>query len=96
MAVTDAQLAARYQRLYVQLHTLFTDGAKRTDDPLARMATLCALLLREVRPPRRGPLAWFNQTPFKASPTLPGVTDRGKPPTNIRRLSFQPTFVTPN
>ena len=44
MAVTDAQLAARYERLYDQLHALFTEGVKRTDDPLARMATLCALL----------------------------------------------------
>jgi len=44
MAVTDDQLAARYGRIYDQLKDLFTTGPKRTDDPLARMATICALL----------------------------------------------------
>jgi len=41
---SPAQLAARYQRLAVQLSEQLKTGPKRTADPIARMATICALL----------------------------------------------------
>ena len=40
MATTPAQLAARYDRIHVQLVELF----EKNDDPTARMATISALL----------------------------------------------------
>ena len=43
-ATTDAQLAARYLRLHDQLSEQLKSGPKRTADPIARMATVCALL----------------------------------------------------
>lgn len=39
-----ARLAARYERICVQLDVQLKTGAKRTTDPVARMATICALL----------------------------------------------------
>ena len=42
--MTDARLAARYARLADQLQALYTEGPKATADPIARMATACALL----------------------------------------------------
>ncbi len=42
--VAPAQLAARYARLHTQLSEQLKTGAKRTADPIARMATICALL----------------------------------------------------
>lgn len=44
MTTTDVQRAARYERIADQLQALFTAGPKATDDPIARMATACALL----------------------------------------------------
>lgn len=41
---TDAFLVGRYARIADQLHELFTTGPKATDDAVARMATICALL----------------------------------------------------
>lgn len=38
------KLAARYQRLHDQLSEQLKTGPKRTVDPIARMATICALL----------------------------------------------------
>jgi len=37
-------LAGRYERIAAQLMELFTAGPKATADPIARMATVCALL----------------------------------------------------
>jgi len=37
-------LAGRYARIAAQLTELFQEGPKATDDPVARMATVCALL----------------------------------------------------
>ena len=39
-----AALAGRYERIATQLQELFTSGPKATDDAVARMATICALL----------------------------------------------------
>ncbi|HPF70984.1 MAG TPA: GAF domain-containing protein [Candidatus Krumholzibacteria bacterium] len=44
MSRNQDQLAARYERIARQLHELYTTGPKATDDPVARMATACALL----------------------------------------------------
>jgi len=44
MPASGAQRAARYQRLRAQLVAQLDDGPKRTADPVARMATICALL----------------------------------------------------
>lgn len=44
MATTEAQLTARYDRIYEQLDALLNTGPKQTEDPIARMATICALL----------------------------------------------------
>lgn len=37
-------LAGRYERIAAQLETQLKTGPKRTADPIARMATICALL----------------------------------------------------
>ena len=42
--ITPQQLAGRYQRLHGQLSEQLKTGPKRTADPIARMATICALL----------------------------------------------------
>jgi GAF domain-containing protein len=47
--MTDQQRAARYERIADQLAALFTSGPKATDDPVARMATVCALLHHKMR-----------------------------------------------
>ena len=45
LAVTrTAPLAGRYERIAAQLEELFTVGPKATDDAIARMASICALL----------------------------------------------------
>ena len=44
MAAPSPQLAARYERIHQQLTELLDEGPKRTADPVARMATICALL----------------------------------------------------
>lgn len=44
MAPSQDQLAARYQRIHTQLQELLDQGPKQTRDPIARMATICALL----------------------------------------------------
>ena len=44
MADNNDRLAARYERIHQQLHDLLNEGPKRTRDPIARMATICALL----------------------------------------------------
>ena len=44
MSTTAARLAGRYERIAAQLQDLFHTGAKATDDPIARMATACAVL----------------------------------------------------
>jgi L-methionine (R)-S-oxide reductase len=44
MAARTDQLAARYERIHQQLRELLDEGPKRTADPVARMATICALL----------------------------------------------------
>ncbi len=44
MAHRSTQLAARYERVYTQLDELLNRGPKQTPDPIARMATICALL----------------------------------------------------
>jgi GAF domain-containing protein len=41
---SPVQLAARYERICAQLDEQLKTGAKRTADPVARMATICALL----------------------------------------------------
>ena len=41
---SPAQLAARYERITAQLNEQLKTGPKRTADPVARMATICALL----------------------------------------------------
>jgi L-methionine (R)-S-oxide reductase len=41
---TDSALVGRYERIAAQLDELFNRGPKATDDPVARMATACALL----------------------------------------------------
>ncbi len=41
---TAAQLAGRYGRIHSQLGEQLKTGPKRTADPIARMATICALL----------------------------------------------------
>ena len=41
---TDSALAGRYTRLTDQLRELLDTGPKATRDPVARMATICALL----------------------------------------------------
>ena len=40
----NVQHAARYERIFKQLDELLNEGPKRTRDPIARMATICALL----------------------------------------------------
>lgn len=42
--ISPAQLAARYERICTQLHEQLKTGPKRTTDPIARMATISALL----------------------------------------------------
>jgi len=42
--ISPAQLAGRYERIHAQLSEQLKTGAKRTTDPIARMATICALL----------------------------------------------------
>ena len=44
MSTTPARLVGRYERIAAQLLDLFQAGAKATDDPVARMATACAVL----------------------------------------------------
>ena len=44
MSTTSARLAGRYERIAAQLQDLFRAGPKATDDPIARMATACAVL----------------------------------------------------
>jgi len=44
VTTTPAQLAARYERIAAQLAAQLDEGPKATDDPVARMATACALL----------------------------------------------------
>ena len=44
MAVSPEQLSARYQRVHEQLSDLLNTGPKQTEDPVARMATIAALL----------------------------------------------------
>lgn len=44
MSATPAHLAGRYARIAEQLQALFHEGPKAADDPVARMATACALL----------------------------------------------------
>ena len=44
MASESTQLAGRYERIAAQLKELFTTGPKATDDPIARMATIAAVL----------------------------------------------------
>jgi len=48
VSTTTDQLAARYGRIAEQLEELFTAGPKATDDPVARMATVCALLQHKM------------------------------------------------
>ena len=48
MAASQEQLAARYQRIVKQLSELLDSGPKQTDDPIARMATICALLAGKI------------------------------------------------
>ncbi len=48
MSTTVDQLAARYGRIADQLEEIFTTGPKATDDPVARMATACALLQHKM------------------------------------------------
>lgn len=42
--ISADRLAARYERLHKQLTEQLKTGVKRTTDPVARMATICALL----------------------------------------------------
>ncbi len=42
--ISAVRLAGRYARIFAQLETQLKTGAKRTADPVARMATICALL----------------------------------------------------
>jgi L-methionine (R)-S-oxide reductase len=44
MAEESKSLAGRYERIAVQLDELFTSGPKATDDPVARMASIAAVL----------------------------------------------------
>lgn len=44
MATSPDRLAGRYERLHQQLSDILDQGPKRTSDPVARMATICALL----------------------------------------------------
>ena len=44
MVTESKQLAGRYERIALQLEELLTTGPKATDDPIARMATVVALL----------------------------------------------------
>ena len=44
MAPSQDKLAARYDRIHQQLTELLDSGAKQTDDAIARMATIAALL----------------------------------------------------
>nr|MEE4267205.1 GAF domain-containing protein [Candidatus Krumholzibacteria bacterium] len=44
MATAADKLAARYDRIAGQLEELLDQGPKQTEDPIARMATACALL----------------------------------------------------
>ena len=44
MASKNKQLAGRYGRIARQLEELFTTGPKATDDPIARMASIAAVL----------------------------------------------------
>jgi L-methionine (R)-S-oxide reductase len=42
--ISPAQLAGRYERIHTQLSEQLKTGPKRTAEPIARMATICALL----------------------------------------------------
>ena len=42
--ISPAQLAGRYERIHTQLSEQLKTGPKRTADPIARMATISALL----------------------------------------------------
>ncbi len=44
MAAESKQLTLRYERIVQQLEELFLTGPKATDDPIARMASIAALL----------------------------------------------------
>lgn len=44
MAKESKVLAGRYERIAAQLEDLFTNGPKATDDPIARMASIVAVL----------------------------------------------------
>ncbi len=46
--ISTEQLAARYERLFAQLNDQLNCGPKRTDDPIARMATISALLYAKM------------------------------------------------
>lgn len=48
MSPSADQLSARYGRIAAQLEEIFTVGPKATDDPVARMATACALLQHKM------------------------------------------------
>ena len=44
----DPRLAGRYERVFRQLAELLNDGPKATDDPVARMATVAAVLQHKM------------------------------------------------
>ena len=48
MAAESKSLAGRYERMAAQLEELFTNGPKATDDPIARMATITAILQHKM------------------------------------------------
>lgn len=48
MATNQEKLGARYDRIHQQLVDLLDSGPKQTDDPIARMATVCALLAAKM------------------------------------------------
>ena len=48
MAPENKQLTGRYGRIAHQLEELFTIGPKATDDPIARMASIAALLQHKM------------------------------------------------
>jgi len=48
MAAESKSLAGRYERMATQLEELFTNGPKATDDPIARMATITAILQHKM------------------------------------------------
>ena len=65
----DRKKAGRYQRLYTQLHEL----TRKTDDPLARMASICAVLHHKM-----DHYFWTGFYMLKKSDNQDGVKSGGK------------------